>query len=157
MVAFIVLGIIVIAAGSVLATILIGRSQSHEVASPTNPTVSAIQPSVPPAPPAPPGTFTTLGAPATQQCAGHGRKSTTDLQVAWAASDATAVWIASGTEDAATSGGQQVPISGNQDSIPTPLELDCTAPSMTFTLTLIGDDGAHVSRTLTVAVVDRHR
>jgi hypothetical protein len=77
------------------------------------------------------------------------------VQVSWSTSNATEVWIAAGSGDAATVGTEQVPLTGNQDSLSMPLELNCDSRSTTFTLTLIGDDGGHVSKTWAVAI-DRH-
>jgi hypothetical protein len=162
MIAFIVLLVLLLAAIGVLAYVLVTRG-STATAQPSNspsasPAPVASQPTTPPAPP-PPGVFTSFVVPPSQQCSGHGNRrqsQETDAQVTWATTNATQVWVAQGTADAASAGLEQVPLSGNQDSFPTPLPIDCNQRSMTFTMTLIGADGVHVSRTWTVQI-ERHR
>ena len=156
LVAFILLSILVVSAIGVLVYVLIGRANATALGTPS-PIASSERPAAPSQPPPPPGAFTTFTVPPSQQCRGHGKdQHEVDAQVAWATTDATAVWVAEGTTDAATAGTEQVPLSGNQDSFPTPLPIDCNAQSMTFTLTLVGADEAHVSRTWTVMIVGRH-
>ena len=159
LVAFILLSLLVVAAIVFLAYILIGRANATPSATP-----GATQSSAPPVaasqPPSPPGAFTVFTVPQSQQCRGHGgpgkSQQDTSAQVTWATTNATQVWVAPGTSDAASVGGEQVPLSGNQDAFPDPLAVDCDKKSMTFTMTLVGADGAHVSRTWTVMVEGRH-
>jgi hypothetical protein len=153
LVAFVIVAVLVVAASGLLAYILVTRGGVSPNAA-TTPPPSATSTTPPPAPP-PPGQFTSFAAPATQQCNSHGKgHQSTNVQLSWATTNATQVWVATGTEDAASVGREQVPLSGNQDSFPVPLELTCDSRSSTFTLTLVGDDGGHVSKTWTV-VVDR--
>jgi hypothetical protein len=156
MVAFIVVAVVFVAALGVLADILITRLDDP-VAAPSNSPVATPTATHPPATPTaqPAGTFTSFVAPTTGECQGRGRRQFgSDVTVSWATTDATQVWVAPGSDDAVASG-EQVPLSGNQDSFLTPLRLDCQNPTSEFTMTLIGDDGAHVSRTW-VVTIDRH-
>ena len=152
LVAFIIVAVLVVAASGLLVYILVSRGGLAPSAVTTPPpSTSSATPSSQPPPPPPPGEFTSFAAPETQRCNSHGKgHQNTDLQVSWSTTDATEVWVAAGTQDAVSAGTEQVPLSGNQDSLPMPLELDCGSRTSTFTLTLVGDDGAHVSKTWTV-------
>jgi hypothetical protein len=162
MIAFIVLSVLLVAAVGVFVFVLISRSSDGTAQASNSPSASpapsSTQRTTPPAPPPPPpGVFTTFVVPPSQQCTGRGnRRQNVDAQVTWATQNATQVWVAPGTGDAVSAGLEQVPLSGDQDSLPSPLAINCNAGSMTFTMTLIGADGAHVSRTWTVMVTDRH-
>jgi hypothetical protein len=166
MVAFILLCVLVVAAIGVLVYVLIGRTNGTLEAANTPSATESSAPPVAPAPPPPqPGQFTVFTVPASQQCRGPGNgpgggpgkdRQEVDAQVAWTTTNATQVWVAQGTGDAVSAGFEQVPLAGNQDSFPTPLPINCNQRSMTFTMTLVGADGAHVSRTWTVTVVGRH-
>ena len=156
LVAFILLSVLVVAATGVLVYVLIGRASAPAVTPPSS-TASSAPAAAPSQPPPSPGTFTALTVPQSQQCRGHGKdQQQVNAQVAWATTNATQVWVAQGTADAVSVGFEQVPLSGNQDSFQTPLPIDCSRRSMTFTLTLVGADGAHVSRTWTVLISGRH-
>lgn len=160
-IAFAVLSVVVVAAIGVLVYVLVDRTNSNPPSS-TAPAATAtiappLSPTQPPAAAVAPGTFTVFTVPPSQECRGHGKgRQAADVQVTWETSNATQVWVAPGMADAATVGSQQVPLSGNQDSFSSPLALDCNGRSNTFTMTLIGADGAHASRTWTVLVSDHH-
>jgi hypothetical protein len=161
MVAFILLSILVIAAIGFLISILVGRANPspQALSTPGATTSSAPRTATPPPPPA--GLFTVFTVPTSQQCDGRGGgpgkdRQEVDAQVTWATTNATQVWVAQGTGDAAAAGIEQVPLSGDQSSFPTPLPIDCNQGSMTFTMTLVGANGAHVSRTWTVMITGRH-
>jgi len=160
MVAFILLCVLVVAAIGVLIYVLIGRANATTQAVNTPGTTASSAPlATQPPPPPPPGVFTVFTVPASQQCRGPGPgkdRQDVDAQVTWATTNATQVWVAQGTTDAVSTGGEQVPLSGDQDSIPVPLPIDCDNKLTTFTMTLVGADGAHVSRTWTVMVAGRH-
>jgi hypothetical protein len=160
MIAFIVLSVVLVAAVVVLVYVLVNRSAaaSAPAMNPPSTTASSAAPAAQPPPPPPPaGVFTAFTVPTSQQCRGHGNgRQPVDAQVTWATTNATQVWFAQGTTDAASAGFERVPLSGNQDSFPTPVPIDCDSRSMTFTMTLVGADGAHVSRTWTVMVAS-HR
>jgi hypothetical protein len=161
MVAFILLSILVVAAIALLVYILIGRANASTQALTTPSATASSAPPAAPAPPPPSGLFTVFTVPASQDCRGPGggpgkNRQEVDAQVTWATTNATQVWVATGSGDAAAAGVEQVPLSGNQDSFPTPLAIDCNQRSMTFTMTLVGANGADVSRTWTVMVGGRH-
>jgi hypothetical protein len=159
MVVFILLCVLVVAAIGVLVWILVGRANAT-ASNTAGSTQTSAPPATPSQPPSPPGAFTVFTVPLTQQCRGHGGpgkdQQNVDAQVTWATTNATQVWVAPGTSDAASAGVEQIPLSGNQDSFPDPLPVDCTSQSETFTMTLVGADGAHVSRTWTVMIAGRH-
>jgi hypothetical protein len=162
MVAFILLCVLVVAAIGVLVFVLIGRANGTLQAANTPSATGTSAPPAAPAPPPPqPGQFTVFTVPASQQCRGPGGgpgkdRQEVDAQVTWATTNATQVWVAEGTGDAVSAGVEQVPLSGNQDSFPVPLPISCDQRSMDFTMTLVGADGAHVSRTWTVMIAGRH-
>ena len=158
MILFIVLSVLVVVAIGFLVWILIGRANATTQAVNTpGATETSAPPSTPSQPPPPPGTFTVFTVPPSQQCKGHGKdQQDVDAQVTWATTNATQVWVAPGTTDAASAGVEQIPLSGNQDNFPDPLSIDCNSGSETFTMTLVGADGAHVSRTWTVLIDGRH-
>jgi hypothetical protein len=162
MIAFILLCVLVVAAIGVLVYVLIGRANATNQALNTpGTTESSAPPAAPVQPPPQPGQFTAFTVPESQQCRGSGPGpgkggQEVDAQVAWATTNATQVWVAEGTTDAVSTDGEQVPLSGDQDSFPDPLPIDCGSKSATFTMTLVGADGAHVSRTWTVLITGRH-
>jgi hypothetical protein len=168
----VVLAILVVAAIVVLVVVLVNNASpsaapaSTGSASPstsTSPTQSAPSnpaPTAPAPPPAPAGSFTSFAAPPQQTgCfGGHGRGGqSASVQVSWATQNAVSVWVAAGTADAADAGTMQIPASGNQSDFPQPLLYDCSQASNTFTMTLVDANGAHVSKTWTVTLRDRHR
>jgi hypothetical protein len=160
MIAFIVLAVVLVMAMGALAWILVTKTTIGAAAPPSTapPSASSTPSSTPSDPPAPPqGAFTAFQVPASQQCGGHGRRhQQTNAQVTWATENSAQVWVAQGSQDALAARGEQVPLSGDQDAFPHPLRLNCDSSSMTFTMTLIGDDGVHVSRTWTIAIVRSH-
>jgi hypothetical protein len=159
LVAFIFLSVLVVAAIVLLAYILIGRANAT-ASKPPGPTETSAPPAAVSQAPPPPGTFTVFTVPQSQQCRGHGgpgkSQQNIDAQVTWATTNATQVWVAPGTSDAESAGVEQIPLSGDQDAFPHPLTINCDNKSMTFTMTLVGADGAHVSRTWTVMIEGRH-
>jgi hypothetical protein len=160
-VVFILLSVLVVLAIGVLIWVLIGRANASSQAGNTpGASDSSAPPVTPSQPPPPAGVFTVFTVPQSQECRGHGgpgkQQQPVDAQVTWATTNATQVWVAEGTTDAVSVGKDQVPLSGNQDAFPDPLPIDCDSTSATFTITLVGADGAHVSRTWTVLVDGRH-
>jgi hypothetical protein len=158
LVAFILLAILVVAAIGVLVWVLMGRANtSAQSANTPTATDTSAAPAAPSQPPSPPGAFSAFTVPSSQQCRGHGKdQQPVDAQVTWATTNATQVWVSQGTTDAESAGTLQVPLSGDQNSFPDPLSIDCNDRSETFTMTLVGADGAHVSRTWTVMIEGRH-
>jgi hypothetical protein len=148
-VAFIIVAVLVVVASGVLVYELVGRGGPAAAPGTTQGPATASQTATP----LPAGAFTNLQTATTAQCQGHGKgHRSVDIQFSWSTTDATQVWVAPGSGDAQTAGGQQVPLSGNQDSLTTPLTVSCDARDAAFTLTLVGADGAHQSRSWTVAV-----
>ena len=164
LVAFIVLAVLFVGAVIVLANILISRTGAP-VATPTSTsttpaprtsTPATPRVSAPPAPaPLPAGVFSSFFAGSVSQCSDHGRKhGAPEVQVSWSTANATQVWVAPGSGDA-VGVGEQVPLAGDQSSFPAPLLEDCVSGNQTFTMTLVGADDAHVSRTWTVMIIRR--
>jgi hypothetical protein len=167
---FVILCVLVVAAIVVLVVVLASRgsvAQPGALATPSiSPTASAPPPPAPTAtvPPAPAPTFTSLRAAAMQQdCfrGGHGHgghgpgkhgddTATPSIRVSWQTANASEVWVAKGPGDAAGARGVKLPTSGDQGDFPSPVTYDCTERSETFTMTLVGADGQHVSRSWTV-------
>jgi multisubunit Na+/H+ antiporter MnhE subunit len=161
---FVILAVLVVAAIVVLVVILDGRLYTQgEVSpssSPTTPSSAAASSSAPapvktvtpPAPVAAPpaGTFTSLQVPPMQ--GGCGRHGAPTVEVSWATSNAKSVWIQAGTVDAAGGGGTELPLTGNQHDVPGTVTVDCSQRSNTFSITLVGDDGAHLSKSWTFRV-----
>ncbi len=120
-------------------------------------------PSAPPAPPAPPAEtgprFKTFSFPASQSCSagGPGFPATRpEFKVSWTTAGADEAWFVNGTDDAANSGYMQIPLNGNQSAFPYEQIVDCSDGSNTYTITLVGPDGKHVSKTWTVAITGDH-
>ena len=160
LIAFVIVAVLVVAASGLLAFILLtraGQSPAAAASSTPPPTNAAPTSAAPIATPLPPGQFTRFDTPKAQQCRGRGKdRQPVAARVSWATVNATEVWVTEGTADAVTAGQEQAPVSGNQDALPDPLLIDCSKPTMTFTMTLVGRDGAHVSHTWTVATQSRH-
>jgi hypothetical protein len=165
-VAFVLVAIVLIAASGFLLYLVFGRA-AGPIAAPTSaPTTSQAAPSpratassppsaTPTAAPPSAGTFTSLSAAPTAQCAGHGRhRQPVDLQVTWSTANATQVWVADGSADAVKAG-EQIPLDGTQDSFPTAVPINCAEAVNTFTMTLVGADGTHISQSWTVTVSRR--
>ncbi len=63
------------------------------------------------------------------------------------------MWFIFGNSDAADAGAFPMPLSGNQDDVydaGSKVEYPCGAASAEFTLTVVGNNGQHVSKTFTV-------
>jgi hypothetical protein len=72
------------------------------------------------------------------------------VNVTWATVRTNSVWIVQGTSDAADSGFMQIPVNGNQSNFPYSIDFSCDTPSSTYTITLVGSNGKHVSKSWTV-------
>ncbi len=166
LVAFVVVAVLLVASAGYLLYLVFGRGDVPSPLPTATPTVqgtpSASASSAAPTAPTPTadaqpaGVFTEFAPVSVQQCQGRGRKNqTVDLQVTWSTENATSVWLAPGNGNAAGVG-EPIPLSGNQDSFPYPVPLNCNAVTETFTMTLIGDDGADVSQMWTVTIQHRH-
>ncbi|WP_309711919.1 hypothetical protein [Pseudolysinimonas sp.] len=67
--------------------------------------------------------------------------------------NASSVWFVFGTSDAADAGAFPMPLSGNQDDVygsPNSLEFPCYQAEQKYTITVVGNNGQHVSKTFTV-------
>jgi hypothetical protein len=69
------------------------------------------------------------------------------VKVKWKAVNAESVWFIQGTDDAADSMFMQVPLEGDQDDFPYPFDFGCNTESNTYTMTIVGTDGSHKSKT----------
>ncbi len=104
--------------------------------------------------PAAGGAFTAVSAKSPVTCSKGGpdfNPPPIPIQVSWSTVRTQSVWIVQGTGDAADSQYMKLPPSGNQSSFSNELDYPCFQPSATWTLTLVGDDGKHVSRSFTIA------
>jgi hypothetical protein len=77
------------------------------------------------------------------------------LALEWETSGATEVWFTAGDTDAvaaaAIGAAVQLPLAGNEDDLPVPFPFPCGAEEVQeYTITLLGDDGTHVSDLITV-------
>jgi hypothetical protein len=119
----------------------------------TEPTQEPEQPQQPqPTGPA----FTSFNAVSQVSCSRGGPGFTPDppsIQVSWATTRTVSVWIVMGTSDAADSGFMQLTNNGDQSDFAYPLQFPCFQASAQYTITLVGDDGSHVSKTWTVTNV----
>jgi len=73
-----------------------------------------------------------------------------EIKVAWATTHAVSVWYVNGTDDAADSRFMEIPLTGDQSDFEFPQTMQCNQQKTVFTLTLVGDDGSHVSKTWTI-------
>lgn len=73
-----------------------------------------------------------------------------DIDVSWSTVRTQSVWIVAGTSDAADSKFMQLPPSGSSQDFSSPITYQCSQTSEVFTLTLVGDDGKHVSKQFTI-------
>lgn len=72
------------------------------------------------------------------------------VQVQWKAVRADEAWIVTGTSDAVDSQYMQIPLNGDQNDFQYPVTLECGQDTTTFTITLLGSDGSHLSKSWTV-------
>lgn len=75
------------------------------------------------------------------------------IKISWATVRADSAWIVMGTSDAADSQYMQIPLNGNQSDFQYTLSYPCPDASATYTITLVGSDGKHVSKSWTVTNV----
>lgn len=117
-------------------------------------------PSAPPPPPQQTGPrFKTLNYPSSQSCSAGGPSfpaTRPTFTVTWSTAGADEAWFVNGTDDAANSGYMQIPLNGNQGDFPYEQTVDCSDGSNTYTITLVGPDGAHVSKSWTVNITGDH-
>jgi hypothetical protein len=117
------------------------------------PTEDAPAPPPPPPPPATGAAFTTFSPKSQVSCSRGGPGFTPDppsIEISWATVRADSAWIVQGTSDAADSGFMQIPLNGNQSNFQYTLQFPCFQANATYTITLVGSDGNHVSKSWTV-------
>jgi hypothetical protein len=169
----IIIGAILVAAIVVLVVVLVTRGNANQVVAlatdtPT-PTTGASQPPPPPSPtPTPTVSHTTAPPPPPQStdpaftkfvvqtainsCSSGPYYTGTPptVKVTWATIRAASAWIVQGTSDAADSGFMKIPVDGNETNFPYSIDFQCDTPSSTYTITLVGNNGKHVSKHWTV-------
>jgi cytoskeletal protein RodZ len=108
----------------------------------------------PPPPPPPTGAaFTTFSPKSQVRCefsAPGFDPPTPIVEISWKTVRADSAWIVQGTSDAADSGFMQIPLNGNQSDFQYELQFPCFQANATFTITLVGSDGHHVSKSWTI-------
>jgi hypothetical protein len=72
------------------------------------------------------------------------------IEVTWATIRTNSVWIIQGTDDAANAQFMQLPVSGNQSDFPYEIDFACGSPSATYTMTIVGSNGKHLSKSWTI-------
>ncbi len=118
-------------------------------------------PSAPPPPP-PEATgprFKTFNFPASQSCSAGGPDFPPTIPmvtVSWTTAGADEAWFIRGTDDAASSQYMQIPLNGNQSNFQYEQQVSCSGTTDTYTITLVGPDGKHVSKTWTVNITGDH-
>lgn len=136
-------------------------SATPEASETPTPTPSATeepeQPQQPPQPPPATGAAFSTFSPKTQvSCSKGGPDFTPDppsIQISWATVRADSAWIVQGTSDAADSGFMQIPLNGNESNFQYTLQFPCFQANTKYTITLVGSDGKHVSKSWTVTNV----
>ena len=101
--------------------------------------------------------FTSFNAPTETECdAGDedGQLPKPPILVSWSSANAVEAWYSPSDEDAKDDGYMQIPLSGNQDDLTDEHLFPCFhEPSHPYTITLVGPNGEHVSRTWVVTNV----
>ena len=72
------------------------------------------------------------------------------VTVSWNSASAVAAWYVNGSSDAAAAAYLQIPLAGDETDFEYDQVFPCNQESATFTITLVGDHGEHVSKTWTV-------
>lgn len=124
-----------------------------ESSSPTpTPTPSESETAAPP--PEPQGArFTSFVTPASVACSmgGPGAEPFRPrVNVAWTTEGAVEAWFVNGTSDAADAGFMEIFLNGDQDDFQFPQETSCGNDMNKYTITLVGPNGDHVSKTWSV-------
>ena len=162
--------VLIVAGGALLLTVvallflLLGRglgspdnSSAETSATPTatpSPTISPTPSSAPTTAPEPEPVdtsprFSSFQAQMNVECPQDGEKP--EIVFSWSTANAVEVWYTSGDEDAIDDNYMQVPLSGNQDNLTDEHLFPCAhRGTQDYTLTLLGDDGSHVSQHWTV-------
>jgi hypothetical protein len=107
-------------------------------------------------PPATGAAFTTFNPKSQVECDKGGPNFSPPpppIKISWATVRADSAWIVMGTSDAADSQFMQIPLNGNQSDFQYEIDFPCFQGSAKFTITLVGTDGKHVSKTWKVTNV----
>jgi cytoskeletal protein RodZ len=172
LIALIAVGAAVLVAIVIVILLLLGKNSAPSGAPVSNPSESPSasaeatpsetptatvpdEPSASPAPTTAPSTapaFSTFTAPSKEDgCYYSDAPSytppTVHVTVTWRAVNAQSVWFVQGTSDAADSMFMEVPLAGDQDDFPYPFDFQCGSDSNTYTMTIVGNDGTHKSKT----------
>jgi hypothetical protein len=168
LIGLVIAGVLLLVAIIVLVSFLLGGTPSPTVTStgspaplasgqPTPSTTPTSTPSETAAPPQPTGAAFTAFSPVTEvSCSRGGPDFTPEppaIRISWQATRTASAWIVQGTSDAADSGFMQIPVSGDESGFPYPLQFPCFQDDTVFTITLVGTDGVHVSKSWTVTNV----
>jgi hypothetical protein len=134
-----------------------GASATPEASATPTPSATVDAPggdSAPPPPPPPTGAaFSSFNPTSQVRCefsTPNFTPPTPIVEISWATIRADSAWIVQGTSDAADSGFMQIPLNGNQSDFPYELQFPCFQANATFTITLVGSDGHHVSKSWTI-------
>ncbi|MEO8093486.1 MAG: hypothetical protein ABI632_01005 [Pseudolysinimonas sp.] len=68
------------------------------------------------------------------------------IKISWKTVRTDSAWIVQGTSDAADSQFMQIPLNGNQSNFQYTLQFPCFQANATYTITLVGSDGHHLSK-----------
>jgi len=121
-------------------------------ATPT-PTPTPTQEAAPPPPDTSPG-FASFSRGSTVSCnqTNPPGYTTPGISFNYTSKNASSVWFVFGTSDAADAGAFPMPLSGNQNDVygGSTVEYPCGQATAKFTLTVVGNNGQHVSKTFTV-------
>jgi hypothetical protein len=123
------------------------------------PSPSPNQTNAAPPPPSTKPKFTSFQAPNAENGCGAGPYVSYNppVKVKWATANADSVWFVEGTSDAVNSHFKKGPASGNQDNFQGgPASFGCDGQTHTYTLTILGKDGSHVSKHWTVKDTSHH-
>ena len=116
--------------------------------SPTPTPTQIVQEEAPPAEDSTPR-FTFFSAVTEVQCPNSGDKP--EIQFSWETAHAVEVWYTSGDEDAIDDAYMQVPLNGNQSDLTDEHLFPCAHREYEdYTVTLLGENGEHVSETFRV-------
>ncbi|WP_206426086.1 hypothetical protein [Nakamurella antarctica] len=139
------------AASSTAATLTTASSTAATYTTTTTPTATTSTPTMTTA--AGP-TFETLTTPMTEASCSMGGPgfdpTRPPVKVSWTSTKAAQAWFVQGTSDAADSGYMQIPVNGTQADFPFEIQFACGTDSSTYTITLVGTDGSHLSKSWTV-------
>lgn len=171
-IALIVVGGVLLLAVVALLFLLLGRglnpepsagtSPSPGIAASPSPGASPTSEAVPPPPPAQDTStrFTFFEAPTEVLCdAGDedNQPPKPEIMVRWESANAVEAWYSPSNKDAKDDGYMQVPLSGSQADFTDEHLFPCfdQGPTRDYTITLVGPNGEHVSRTWTVTDLSR--